>query len=38
MKEAISSSETSVLEAHGVTLQETPFFIITAVKTSNLTD
>jgi hypothetical protein len=32
MKEALSSSETSVL-----TSQKTPFFIVTAVKTSNLT-
>jgi hypothetical protein len=24
-------------EAHGVTTQKTPFFIVTAVKTSNLT-
>jgi hypothetical protein len=37
MKEAISSSETSVLqEPHGVTSQKTPFFLVTAVKTSNL--
>jgi hypothetical protein len=34
MKEAPGSSETSV---HGVTTQKTPFFIVTAVKTSNLT-
>jgi hypothetical protein len=36
MKEAIGSSETSVLkkkEPHGVTSQKTPFFIVTAVKT-----
>jgi hypothetical protein len=33
MKEALSSSETSVLkEPHGVTSQKTPFFILTAVK------
>jgi hypothetical protein len=25
-------------EPHGVTTQKTPFFIVTAVKTSNLTD
>jgi hypothetical protein len=38
MKEALSTSETSVLtrEPHGVTSQKTPFFIVTAVKTSNL--
>jgi hypothetical protein len=37
MKEAPGSSETSVLtEPHGVTTQKTPFFIVTAVKTSNL--
>jgi hypothetical protein len=39
MKEAISSSETRLLqEPHGVTSQKTPFFIVTAVKTSNLTN
>jgi hypothetical protein len=38
MKEAPGSAETSVLqEPHGVTTQKTPFFIVTAVKTSNLT-
>jgi hypothetical protein len=38
MKEASGSSETSVLqEPHGVTTQKTPFFVVTAVKTSNLT-
>jgi hypothetical protein len=38
MKEVLSSSETSVLqEPHGVTPQKTPFFTVTAVKTSNLT-
>jgi hypothetical protein len=38
MKEALGSSETSVLqEPHGVTSQKTIFFIVTAVKTSNLT-
>jgi hypothetical protein len=36
--ESLSSSETSVLtRATGVTSQKTPFFIVTAVKTSNLT-
>jgi hypothetical protein len=39
MKEAPGSSETSVFtKANGVTSQKTPFFIVTAVKTSNLTD
>jgi hypothetical protein len=38
MKEAPGSSETSFLEEpHGVTTQKTRFFIVTAVKTSNLT-
>jgi hypothetical protein len=38
MKEAPGSSETSVLtRATDVTTQKTPFFIVTAVKTSNLT-
>jgi hypothetical protein len=38
MKEALSSYETSLLqEPHGVTSKKTPFFIVTAVKTSNLT-
>jgi hypothetical protein len=38
MKEGLSSSETSVLqEPHGVTLQSTPFFIVNAEKTSNIT-
>jgi hypothetical protein len=38
MKEALSSSETSALtEPHGVTSKKTTFFIVTAVKTSNLT-
>jgi hypothetical protein len=38
MMEALSSSETSVLtRPHGVTSQKTPFFIVAAVKTSNLT-
>jgi hypothetical protein len=37
MKEALNSSEMSVLkEPHGVTSQKTPFFIVTAVKTSDL--
>jgi hypothetical protein len=36
MKEALSSSETSVIqEPHGLTSQKTPFFIVTAMKTSN---
>jgi hypothetical protein len=38
MKEALSSSETSIhTTANGVTSQKTPFFIVTAVKTSHLT-
>jgi hypothetical protein len=37
MKEALSSSETFLQELHGVTVQKTPFFLVTAVKTSNLT-
>jgi hypothetical protein len=39
MKEALRSSETSVFlqEPHGVTSRKTAFFIVTAVKTSNLT-
>jgi hypothetical protein len=38
MKEALSSSETSVLtESRGVTSQKTPFFVVTAMKTSSLT-
>jgi hypothetical protein len=38
MLEVLSSSETSFLqEPHGVTSQKTPFFIVTAVITSNLT-
>jgi hypothetical protein len=38
MKEALSSSETWFLqERHGVTSQTTPFFIVTAEKTSSLT-
>jgi hypothetical protein len=38
MKEALSSSETSILqEPNGVTFKKTPFFVVTAVKTSNLT-
>jgi hypothetical protein len=36
IKEALSSSETRFLqEPHGVTSQSTPFFEVTAVKTSN---
>jgi hypothetical protein len=38
MMEALSSSEISVLkEPHGVRCPKTPFFIVTAAKTSNLT-
>jgi hypothetical protein len=38
MKEAPGSPERLFLqEPHGVTTQKTPFFIVTAVKTSNLT-
>jgi hypothetical protein len=38
MMEAIYSSETSDLpKPHGVTSQKTAFFIVTAVKTSNIT-
>jgi hypothetical protein len=38
MKEALDFSETRFLqEPHSVTSQKTPFFIATAVKTSNLT-
>jgi hypothetical protein len=40
MKEALGSSETSVLTRATqmfVTSQKTPFFIVTAVKTSDLT-
>jgi hypothetical protein len=38
MKEAPSSSERRFLqEPHGVTSQKTPFFIVTAMKISNLT-
>jgi hypothetical protein len=37
MIEALDSFETSVLqEPHGGTSQKTTFFIVTAVKTSNL--
>jgi hypothetical protein len=37
MMEAIRSSETSILkEPHGVTSTKTAFFLVTAVKTSNL--
>jgi hypothetical protein len=37
MKEALSSPKRRFLqEPHGVTSQKTPFFIVTAVKTSNL--
>jgi hypothetical protein len=38
MMEALSSPKRRFLqEPHGVTSQKTPFFIVTAVKTSNLT-
>jgi hypothetical protein len=38
MMEALLSSEKSVLkEPHGVTSQKTEFFIVTAIKNSNLT-
>jgi hypothetical protein len=38
MKEALSSSECRFLQdPHGVTSQKAPFFIVTGVKTSNLT-
>jgi hypothetical protein len=37
MKEAVGSTEPSTLtRATGVTSQKTPFFIVTAVKISNL--
>jgi hypothetical protein len=37
MKEALSSPKRQFLqEPRGVTSQKTPFFIVTAVKTSNL--
>jgi hypothetical protein len=37
MKEALPPKRPFLQEPHGVTSQKTPFFIITAVKTSNLT-
>jgi hypothetical protein len=37
MKEALSTSETSVLTRATRRTQKTPFFIVTAVKISNLT-
>jgi hypothetical protein len=38
MKEALGSSERRFLqEPHGVTTQKMPFFVVAAVKTSNLT-
>jgi hypothetical protein len=38
MMEALSSSETSVLEdLHSITSEKMQFFIVTAMKTSNLT-
>jgi hypothetical protein len=39
MKEALGSSKRRFLqEPHGVTSQKTPFFVVTAVETSNLTE
>jgi hypothetical protein len=39
MKEALISPKRRFLQGpQGVTSQKTPFFIVTAVKTSNLTD
>jgi hypothetical protein len=35
MKEALSSSETSVLTTHGVTSQKTPFFIKLSLRLIN---
>jgi hypothetical protein len=37
MMEALCSSETSVLKTYSVTSQKMVFFIVTVVKTSNLT-
>jgi hypothetical protein len=38
MKEALGSPKRRYLqEPHGLTFQKTPFFIVTGVKTSNLT-
>jgi hypothetical protein len=38
MLKVLSSSESRFLqEPHGVTSEKTPFFIVTAMKTSNLT-
>jgi hypothetical protein len=37
MKEALPPKRRFLQEPHGVTSQKTPFFIVTAVKTSNLT-
>jgi hypothetical protein len=38
MKEApVPPKRRFLQESHGVTTQKTPFFIVTAVKTSNLT-
>jgi hypothetical protein len=34
----VSEERQFLQQAHGVTSQKTPFFILTAVKTSNLTD
>jgi hypothetical protein len=35
--QAATSNRRFLQEPHGVTTQKTPFFIVTAVKTSNLT-
>jgi hypothetical protein len=37
VSEELSASFFRVQEPHGVTSQKNPFFIVTAVKTSNLT-
>jgi hypothetical protein len=37
MKEAVPPERQFLQEPHGVTSQETPFFIVTAVKTPNFT-
>jgi hypothetical protein len=34
---AVTSNRRTIHEPHGVTSQKTPFFIVTAVETSNLT-
>jgi hypothetical protein len=38
MKEALPPKRLFLQEPDGVTYQKTPFFIVTAVKTSNLTN